>query len=258
MRAAILIVFANISAFSLGVVMGVWLLAAHPGWMASPLPTPTLPTPTLPTPAPRVSPSALSAPAPSLAPAAGLAGAEAAERPDAASPAPNAQAAPPTPAALPLPGAASSATLAANQVAAPSPPPSAAPPSAIPPSAIPPPAAPAPLPRADTAPPAPGISAERRAPPSAKEATPAAAGAGRNSRYLLQAGAFQDEANATRLAAELKRFGYKATITPATFGTRTLLLVRINGFGDRAAVAETAAAIRKRIGIPVLIVRAAP
>lgn len=248
MRAAILIVFANISAFSLGVVMGVWLLAAHPGWMASPLPTPTLPTPTLPTPAPRVSPSALSAPAPSLAPAAGLAGAEAAEHPDAASPAPNAQATPPTPAALPLPGAASSATLAANQVAAPSPPP----------SAIPPPAAPAPLPRADTAPPAPGISAERRAPPSAKEATPAAAGAGRNSRYLLQAGAFQDEANATRLAAELKRFGYKATITPATFGTRTLLLVRINGFGDRAAVAETAAAIRKRIGIPVLIVRAAP
>lgn len=242
MRAAILIVFANISAFSLGVVMGVWLLAAHPGWMASPLPTPTLPTPTLPTPAPRVSPSALSAPAPSLAPAAGLAGAEAAERPDAASPAPNAQAAPPTPAALPLPGAASSATLAANQVAAPSPPP----------------AAPAPLPRADTAPPAPGTSAERRAPPSAKEATPAAAGAGRNSRYLLQAGAFQDEANATRLAAELKRFGYKATITPATFGARTLLLVRINGFGDRAAVAETAAAIRKRIGIPVLIVRAAP
>ncbi len=242
MRAAILIVFANISAFSLGVVMGVWLLAAHPGWMASPLPTPTLPTPTLPTPAPRVSPSALSAPAPSLAPAAGLAGAEAAERPDAASPAPNAQATPPTPAALPLPGAASSATLAANQVAAPSPPP----------------AAPAPLPRADTAPPAPGTSAERRAPPSAKEATPAAAGAGRNSRYLLQAGAFQDEANATRLAAELKRFGYKATITPATFGTRTLLLVRINGFGDRAAVAETAAAIRKRIGIPVLIVRAAP
>ncbi len=242
MRAAILIVFANISAFSLGVVMGIWLLASHPGWMASPLPTPTLPTPTLPTPAPRVSPSALSAPAPSLAPAAGLAGAEAAERPDAASPAPNAQAAPPTPAALPLPGAASSATLAANQVAAPSPPP----------------AAPAPLPRADTAPPAPGISAERRAPPSAKEATPAAAGAGRNSRYLLQAGAFQDEANATRLAAELKRFGYKATITPATFGARTLLLVRINGFGDRAAVAETAAAIRKRIGIPVLIVRAAP
>ncbi|WP_114913141.1 SPOR domain-containing protein [Acidibrevibacterium fodinaquatile] len=242
MRAAILIVFANISAFSLGVVMGVWLLAAHPGWMASPLPTPTLPTPTLPTPAPRVSPSALSAPAPSLAPAAGLVGAEAAERPDAASPAPNAQAAPPTPAALPLPGAASSATLAANQVAAPSPPP----------------AAPAPLPRADTAPPAPGTSAERRAPPSAKEATPAAAGAGRNSRYLLQAGAFQDEANATRLAAELKRFGYKATITPATFGARTLLLVRINGFGDRAAVAETAAAIRKRIGIPVLIVRAAP
>ena len=242
MRAAILIVFANISAFSLGVVMGVWLLAAHPGWMASPLPTPTLPTPTLPTPAPRVSPSALSAPAPSLAPAAGLVGAEAAERPDAASPAPNAQAAPPTPAALPLPGAASSATLAANQVAAPSPPP----------------AAPAPLPRADTAPPAPGTSAERRAPPSAKEATPAAAGAGRNSRYLLQAGAFQDEANATRLAAELKRFGYKATITPATFGARTLLLVRINGFGDRTAVAETAAAIRKRIGIPVLIVRAAP
>lgn len=242
MRAAILIVFANISAFSLGVVMGVWLLAAHPGWMASPLPTPTLPTPTLPTPAPRVSPSALSAPAPSLAPAAALVGAEAAERPDAASPAPNAQAAPPTPAALPLPGAASSATLAANQVAAPSPPP----------------AAPAPLPRADTAPPAPGTSAERRAPPSAKEATPAAAGAGRNSRYLLQAGAFQDEANATRLAAELKRFGYKATITPATFGARTLLLVRINGFGDRTAVAETAAAIRKRIGIPVLIVRAAP
>lgn len=248
MRAAILIVFANISAFSLGVVMGVWLLAAHPGWMASPLPTSPLPTP-----APRVSPSALSAPAPSLAPAAGLAGAEAAERPDAASPAPNAQASPPAPAALPLPGAASSAILAANQVAAPSPPPSAAPPSAIPP-----PTAPASLPRADTAPPAPGISAERRAPPSAKEATPAAAGAGRNSRYLLQAGAFQDEANATRLAAELKRFGYKATITPATFGTRTLLLVRINGFGDRAAVAETAAAIRKRIGIPVLIVRAAP
>jgi cell division septation protein DedD len=248
MRAAILIVFANISAFSLGVVMGVWLLAAHPGWMASPLPTSPLPTP-----APRVSPSALSAPAPSLAPAAGLVGAEAAERPDAASPAPNAQASPPAPAALPLPGAASSAILAANQVAAPSPPPSAAPPSAIPP-----PTAPASLPRADTAPPAPGISAERRAPPSAKEATPAAAGAGRNSRYLLQAGAFQDEANATRLAAELKRFGYKATITPATFGTRTLLLVRINGFGDRTTVAETAAAIRKRIGIPVLIVRAAP
>ncbi|MGC8523634.1 MAG: SPOR domain-containing protein [Acidibrevibacterium sp.] len=248
MRAAILIVFANISAFSLGVVMGVWLLAAHPGWMAS-----TLPTPPLPTPAPRVSPSALSAPAPSLAPDAGLAGAEAAERPDAASPAPNAQAAPPAPAALPLTGAASSAILAANQVAAPSPPPSAAPPSTIPP-----PTASAPQPKADTAPPAPGTRAERRAPPSAKEATPAAAGAGRNSRFLLQAGAFQDEANATRLAAELNRFGYKATITPATFGARTLLLVRINGFGDRAAVAETAAAIQKRIGIPVLIVRAAP
>lgn len=238
MRTAFLIVFANLCAFSLGVVVSLWLLTARPD--------PTAPSL-------RVAPVASLATTTALSPvpARDTASSRAlgTEPSDIASSSPSAQTTQPfatTDAATP--SQAPSAIPVANQVAAPT---MAQATGARPPTMPAPPDTQIVATAADMPPLA------QAAAPSGKTAMVASAGASRRGRYFLQAGAFEDAANATRLAAQLKRFGYDARITPATFGGRTLLLVRVGGFGDREAVAETASAIRKRIGIPVLIVKTA-
>jgi cell division protein FtsN len=247
MRTATLIIIANICAFSLGVVMSLWLLTARPDLVASAM---------------RAAPVASSATERASSPTpprdALSSDPRGGERSDIASSSLGAQQAAPAvfPAPAPAPGAApnaasgaaSGAWPGANAVVAPIVVPTAA--------DAPPPTTPAAPPDAQAVATAADIPpAIRAAAPSGTVAAVASTGATRHGRYLLQAGAFQDAANATRLVAQLKKLGCDATITPATFGTRTLLLVRIGGFGEYGAVAETASLIRKRIGIPALIVK---
>ena len=221
MRTATLIIAANICAFSLGVVMSAWLLTARPDLVAPAMRA-----------APVASPAAAKAMPPTPPHAAASSGTPgAAARPG------------------PVAGPVSAVVSGANAAVAP---------LLLPTATAPPPTLPAAPPDTEIVATAADMAlAKRAAAPSGKAPAFAAAGATRNGRYLLQAGAFQDAANATRLVAQLKKLGYDATITPSTFGAKTLLLVRIGGFGEYGAVAETASAIRKRIGIPALIVKIA-
>ncbi len=85
-------------------------------------------------------------------------------------------------------------------------------------------------------------------------AAPAAASGG-HSAYLLQFGAFQEPANAARMQAVLKKYGYAAGIVPFTTSGKVLQLVQIGGFADRNAAAQVGANLQRDTGIDALVMK---
>ena len=93
--------------------------------------------------------------------------------------------------------------------------------------------------------------------PAPAAPTPASSGTKGASRgaYLLQFGAFSEADNAKRMQADLKKYGYAADVVPVVAGSTAWLMVRLDGFPDRNAAAETAAALQHDTGIGALMMR---
>lgn len=117
--------------------------------------------------------------------------------------------------------------------------------------------------------PAPATSPARSGPPAgpAAQISPAAAATSpaldvapptttpARGGYSIQLGAFQEAASAARMQADLKRYGYTATIGLGLSGQKTWHLVQVGGFADRSTAAEAAAAIQKRTGAAGLVIK---
>jgi DedD protein len=85
---------------------------------------------------------------------------------------------------------------------------------------------------------------------SGKSGTGSAAGAASGTGWAVQLGVFASKDNAERLALEVRVKGFKASVSPARSGGRTLYRVRVGPAADRSAAQELQSRL-KAAGRPV-------